>query len=329
MESPITSNGASCSYSSTGFSNPISLCAETVYIVGGIYGNMEALRCVLQMKIQEEQQFGTPVKLLFNGDYNWLNCDAESFVEINESVLCHFAMRGNVETELADASGGNDCGCNYPNYIDNSLIERSNLIMQRLQPLATEFPDIATRLAALPMFCKVTVGDKEIGVVHGDSYSLAGWGFSYEAMPLPSADDKSNCLSKLIFNAFQNTNVSAFASTHTGLPFLQDFMVDGTRRIIINNGAAGLPNFEGTTFGLLSRISSRHEPPPDNLYGTTLGEVRFDAVPIRYEADAWRKRFLANWPLGSVGHDSYFERITQGPYHSIEKAVRLAKVLQQ
>ena len=325
MESPATGATLSCSYSSTGFSNPISLSADTAYIVGGIYGNVEALRCVLQMKLEEEQRFGIAVKLLFNGDYNWLNCDAESFVEINETVLHHFAMRGNVETELEDTASGNGCGCNYPSDTDISLIEQSNAIMKRLQILASEFKYITAHLASLPMFCSVTVGDKVVGVLHGDAKSLAGWGFSYEAMPPPRHDDKGSDVTDPIASAFRNANVSAFASTHTGLPFLQDFMVDGTRRIIINNGAAGLPNFQGTTFGLLSRISARHEPPSDSIYGTILGAVRFDALPIRYEADAWRKRFLANWPPGSAAYENYFDRIIKGPRHSIENAMRVGK----
>ncbi|MEO6032111.1 MAG: hypothetical protein ABIP61_09455 [Burkholderiaceae bacterium] len=325
MESPVTAENLSCSYSSTAFSNPPSFSAETAYIVGGIYGNVEALRRVLQMKDQEEQRHGTAVKLIFNGDYNWLNCDAESFIEINQIVLRHFATRGNVETELGDSSSGNGCGCNYPSNIDSSLIEQSNAIMKRMQILASQFQDITDRLATLPMFCSVTVGNKKIGVLHGDADSLAGWGFSYEAMPSPSRDERFSDAEKFIATSFRNADVSAFASTHTGLPFLQDFMVDDTRRVIINNGAAGLPNFRGTTFGLLSRVSSRPEPPHEIIYGTTLEGVRFDALPIRYESGVWIKRFLRNWPPGSVAHESYFDRITQGPDHSIENAMRFGR----
>ena len=107
----------------------------------------------------------------------------------------------------------------------------------------------------------------------------------------------------------------------------QDFCVDGRRRLVINNGAAGLPNFKDSTFGLLTRISSRPEVPSESLYGTTLDGVRFDALPIPYDMAAWLKRFLANWPVESPAHEGYFERIAQGPDFSIERAIRLARTI--
>ena len=94
----------------------------------------------------------------------------------------------------------------------------------------------------------------------------------------------------------------------------------------MNNGAAGLPNFEGSTFGVLTRISSRGDVPTGSLYGTTLEGLRFDALAIHYDAAAWLKRFLAHWPAGSPAHQGYFERITRGPDFNIERAVRLARI---
>ena len=51
--------------------------AETVYVVEGLYGNVEALRTILRMRTEEERD-GAPVSLVFNGDFNWLNADAGS-----------------------------------------------------------------------------------------------------------------------------------------------------------------------------------------------------------------------------------------------------------
>ena len=83
--------------------------AETIYVIGGLYGNMPALKAILDLAAAE------PVAptLIFNGDFNWFNVDAESFTTINREVLRHVALRGNVETGLA-ADNDAGCGCAYP-----------------------------------------------------------------------------------------------------------------------------------------------------------------------------------------------------------------------
>ena len=327
-----TSAGRSCPlhyrYEPEVFAAPATLRAETLYVVGGVYGNVQSLRRVFAMKSEEERTSGGQVDLLFNGDFNWFDCDADGFREVNEAVLEHPAIRGNVEAELHPASDDNGCGCNYPDFVDAAVVDRSNAIMRRLKATASAFPDILERIAALPMHLCVDIGTQKIGIVHGDAESLAGWGFACEALPaLPGeaqADPRYRCGPNAIARIFDRAGVAAFASTHTGLPVLQDFEFAGGRRLIINNGAAGLPNFKGSTFGLLTRISSRPELPRTSLYGTAIDGVRFDALPIHYDAAAWQRCFAANWVQGSPAYAGYFERITEGPDFSIARANRLA-----
>jgi hypothetical protein len=69
-----------------------------------------------------------------------------------------------------------------------------------------------------------------------------------------------------------------------------------------------LGNFAGTTFGVVTRRSSNPKPPADSLYGTTIGALRCDALPVPFDLAAWRARFLAQWPPGSPGYLSYFAR---------------------
>lgn len=45
--------------------------------------------------------------------------------------------------------------------------------------------------------------------------------------------------------AFAEASVDVFASTHTCLPALCRF--DGDEKVVINNGAAGMPNFATST----------------------------------------------------------------------------------
>jgi hypothetical protein len=311
------------------FAAPALRQSHTLYVVGGVYGNAQSLHRVLEMKREEEQRTGGRVDLLFNGDFNWFDSDADSFVEINTTVLGHLALQGNVEAEMAAAGDGNGCGCGYPEYVDDEVVERSNAIMRTLQARAAQHPDLAARVAALPKYCSVAIGGQKIGVVHGDARSLAGWDFAYEAMPpLPGERAEASTWrapAGSIAQVFREAGVCAFASTHTGLPFLQDFDVEGSRRLIINNGAAGLPNFKASTFGLLTRISADPQVPAESLYGTALEGLRFDALPIHYDVVECLERFRANWPAGSAAHAGYYERIVHGPKFTVAQAVRLAR----
>ena len=87
---------------------------------GGLYGNGQALRTILKMQ-DDERRAGRPVSLVFNGDFNWFNVDARGFREINETVLQHIAIQGNVEAEIG-APSENGCGCNYPDYVDSAIV---------------------------------------------------------------------------------------------------------------------------------------------------------------------------------------------------------------
>jgi hypothetical protein len=54
-------------------------------------------------------------------------------------------------------------------------------------------------------------------------------------------------------------------------------------RLVINNGAAGLGNLAGTTNGVITRLSSDPRPPADSLYGISIGGLRGDALPVRFD----------------------------------------------
>lgn len=296
--------------------------ADIVYAVGGLYGNVESLSAVLRMKDVDEQRTGATVQLVFNGDFHWLDCDEEDFAAIEHGVARHRALRGNVETELALRAGDAGCGCAYPDHVDPDVVTSSNEIMTRLGGVARRFPAARERLATLPMHLVACVAGRRIGLLHGDPQSLAGWGFAVEAMPPPGADGVA---AEHIGKWFDAARVVAFACTHTGLPYMQDFPLASGDRLIANNGAAGLPNFAGTRFGLLTRITHLEEAPRDGLYGTVIDGVRFDALPIRYDVDAWSQRFARTWPTGSVGSRTYGRRIESGPDFCPERARRFRR----
>jgi len=250
--------------------------------------------------------------LVFNGDFNWFNVDAEGFSAVNESVLRHAALRGNVETEIAGEDGGSGCGCAYPEWVGDAEVERSNEILKRLRAAARGFPDLRARLGALPMHLVADIGGLRVGIAHGDAESLAGWQFSQEA--LRERPERAQAL-------LAAAGMDLFACTHTCLPVMQEFLTPRGRALVVNNGAAGMPNFRDTHFGLATRIAQ--QPSGEALYGTRLGAVVVEAIPVRYDHDAWLARFDSVWQDDSPASLSYRKRIASGPEYEIERALRI------
>ena len=292
-------------YSPAVFARPADLKAQSLYIVGGLYGNSFALEAVLDLARREN------ATLVFNGDFNWFDVDSEGFGAINETVLRHAALRGNVETEIAGEDAGAGCGCGYPDWVGEAEVERSNEILKRLRETARGHPDLRARLGDLSMHLVAEVGGLRIGIAHGDAESLAGWQFSQEA--LRERPERAEAL-------LAGAAIDVFACTHTCLPVMQDFATPRGTALVVNNGAAGMPNFRDTHFGLATRIAST--PSTQALYGTRLGATVVEAVAVRYDHDAWMARFDRVWPAGSPAALSYRERIASGPGYEVEQAVR-------
>lgn len=108
---------------------------DVLYAVGGLYGNELALKEVLRLFERERGR----KQLVFNGDFHWFDADPTVFARIQRSVMQHTALRGNVETELAQDSSGVDagCGCAYPEWVGDGVVQRSNRILQRLRGATT------------------------------------------------------------------------------------------------------------------------------------------------------------------------------------------------
>ena len=297
-------------YSPAAMRDAPALVAETLYLIGGLYGNRQALEWILRRATREPGK----VTLVFNGDFNWFNVDAEGYAAVNDAVLRHSALRGNVETEIAGDDSGAGCGCAYPEWIGNDEVERSNRIIARLRETARAHPALRARLAALPMWLAAEVGGLRIGIVHGDAESLAGWGFSREALREPQRR-------RAVGAWFAAAGLRVFASSHTCLPVMQSFETLHGPCLAANNGAAGMPNFQGVRQGLLTRIA--RDRAPDALYGAWLEGTRVEALPVAYDHDRFMREFLANWPPDSPAHASYHRRIIDGPSWRPGDAVRL------
>jgi hypothetical protein len=231
-------------------------------------------------------------------------------------VLAHEATRGNVETELAapDAEADAGCGCAYPDWVGDGVVERSNRILARCGAWRTTRQRSA--LSALPMWLRADVGPLRLGLVHGDATSLAGWGFAQEH--LRDAEHRAE-----VARWLDRAGVHAFACTHTCLPVFQALP-----------GAQGGPRAGSSTTAppacptsaMTPQAADPHrrraiggaEPALRRRAGRRRGRR---GIAIDTDAPAWRARFEALWPAGTDAHQSYFDRIVRGPDYAAADVV--------
>lgn len=285
---------------------PQTLDADVLYVIGGLYGNPYALDEIERMAAEEERQ-GRSVALVFNGDFNWFNASDQRFREINERVLKHTASLGNVDYELANPNAGAGCGCAYPDFVGQEVVERSNAIMERLQGIAAGHPDIQDRLNALPRTRCLLFGGLKVLVLHGDPESLAGWGLSHEAF----IEGDGSVLS----DWFGRSCADLIACTHTCLPVLWTDEVAGRQRAVANNGSAGMGNLRSDPRGLITRIALEDDQASAVAglgWSDGRANVRVSLVPVEFDVDAWLEEFDRLWPAGSAAALSYRQRLLTG-----------------
>ena len=294
-------------YPSTIFDREPEIAADVLYVAGGLYGNLVALDAIERLAAQEG------ASIVFNGDFHWFDAEPSWFRRIERRVARHLALRGNVETEVArPAEIGAGCGCAYPPSVAEGVVRRSNEMLLALRRTAKTIGGAADRLAALPMHLIADIGRLRVAIVHGDAASLAGWSFTPDRLDAPDALHRLAAVQR-------SARVDAFASTHTCLAVLRDLELPAGRLTVINNGAAGMPNFSGSRFGLITRIGttpSPHRP----LYGVERDGVHVDAIALDRIGNDFLDRFRTCWPPGSAAHASYLRRLMAGPDHTVERA---------
>ena len=302
-------------YAADVFVRPPELESETLYVIGGLYGNRFALDAVEALARRE------PIRptLIFNGDFHWFDVQPAIFADIHQRVLDHVALRGNVETELASDDATAGCGCAYPEQVSDDEVARSNQIMVGLHDTAQRaLAEARTALIGLPMHLLAQVGNARIGIVHGDATNLAGWDFSREQLDDPSR----RALNEQIF---RKSEVTLFASAHTCLPVLRRFRMSGKECGVINNGAAGMPNFSATRHGVFSRIGLTPAPAflpvlAERVFHVDGQDLYAAAIALEYNHAGWLKQFTTDWPAGSPAQMSYRDRILNGPAYTMAQA---------
>jgi len=313
--------GRSCpphyGYSPRVFARAPDVVADTLYVVGGLYGNPLALDAIEQMAALEDGD----AKLIFNGDFHWFDAKPALFADVQRRVLAHAALRGNVETEIAADDEAAGCGCAYPESVPDEDVSRSNAILQRLREVAVQAvqaaPAACSALGTLSMHAVAQVGSLRLGIVHGDAWSLAGWQFAQDGL-----HDEAH--KARIESAFELAAVDGFACSHTCAPALALFAGVSGDRFVINNGAAGMANFSTMTDGVITRVSTRAVPAAlqaQRLYGLQERGVWVDAIKVPFDIAAWLRIFDSIWPAGTAAAVSYRQRIARGPAYTVGAAL--------
>jgi hypothetical protein len=284
------------------FDRPAELQADTLYVVGGLYGNPFALDAIEALFVAEPRNASK--RMVFNGDFHWFDTDPKLFGDLDARVHRYLALRGNVETEIASDELDAGCGCAYPENVADETVARSNQIIDLLRRASHCHPTQRARLATLPMHALAQVAEARIGIVHGDAESLAGWRFDPSALAelVPSAWLRS---------VFAQSKVDVFASSHTCARALRVFVGLGA---VINNGAAGMGSVAGSCSGVITRIGL--EPAPRDfpvVASAQVARVHLQALAVHFDDARWQETFLSMWPPGTAAHTSYWRRIAHGP----------------
>lgn len=265
---------------------------DTLYVVGGLYGNRQALGA-LQRRVAAEPG----ARVVVNGDAHWFDRDAHIFMQVEAGLSPYMLLRGNVETELGRAhDSGAGCGCAYPLSVDDAVVERSNAMQQQLNQTVQQLPGMAVQLASRAATAVVAVAGRRVAISHGDEQSLAGWNCSREALGEAS---RQQALDQWL----RSNACDVLATSHSCAAVALGL----SHGVLINNGAAGMPNFNNGCYGVITRIATT--PHPAALYRCEHKGLFIEALALNYQHESFLHEFDRQWPAGSPAAQSYRSRI--------------------
>lgn len=237
---------------------------DVLYVVGGLYGNPFAAEAVDALV---ESEGDADVKVVLNGDIHWFDKTADNFADIERRIAKHIPLVGNVEAELRRQEDvGVGCGCAYPDCTSDDSVARSNRIHKMLSFALESNPQLKAMLEGRPSTLLASVAGRRVAVTHGDEKLLGGWDNSRESLQDILRQDEVDTF-------MAENDIDVFTTTHTCAPGRHPL----PRGVVVNNGAAGLPNFSGESFGLCIRIAEH--PREDSLFECELDGLFVQAVP--------------------------------------------------
>ena len=276
-------------------------------IIGGLYGNLQSMK---EIKKYEKNN-----QLIFNGDFHWLNKKKEEFIAVQKFVNRHITLKGNIEDSLSNPKNFDNCNCDYPDYFPPEETIFSNEIFSQLKETFISCNDYKNDFNKLDTQLYISIKNgPNIFITHGDLQSLNGWLFSIKSIKK---------LKKMEFlNFFDRVNADVIISSHTCLPvFCSATHKNGEEKLLLNNGAAGMPNFKNKNFGIVIRISSGKSPDNKVIYRKKVKNYFFEAIKLEYHNKNFINEFLSNWPSKSAGYKAYFDRIINGPIYDLADSI--------
>lgn len=148
---------------------------DTLYVVGGLYGNPFALNAIEEM-VAAEEAAGRDVLVVLNGDIHWFDKTAENFLALERRLdrPRWIPLVGNVEAELRRQEDiGVGCGCAYPACTSDASVSRSNRIHRMLSIAVHEHPECKEPLIGRAAAMTVDVAGEKVGITHGTRSSSA------------------------------------------------------------------------------------------------------------------------------------------------------------
>lgn len=291
------------------FSKEAEITCDVLYVVGGLYGNPFAAKAIDDLVATDRSMGKGDVKVVLNGDIHWFDKTAENFADIESRISDYIPLVGNVEAELCRQEDiGVGCGCAYPECTSDDSVARSNRIHKMLSFALDQAPSLKESLIGRPSTIVASVAGRRIGITHGDEKLLGGWDNSRESLQDILRQDEVDTF-------MTDNDLDVFTTTHTCAPAA----IRLARGVVVNNGAAGLPNFKGEDFGLCIRIAST--PLQDSLFEYELDGLFVQAVPVRYNNEAYIEWFDDLWAPTSAAAISYRSRILDGPEDRIKDSL--------
>ena len=226
---------------------------EDIFVFGGVYSNLQALRTV--KALAEERGF-RPKQIICTGDIIAYCANPVECVDLLEDWGVH-AIAGNVELNLRDES--DDCGCNF------NEGSRCDVFSRQWYPYAKEAITDKNKayIHSLPEFLDLDFHGKKVKIVHGSYHNISE--FVFQSSP-----------DELFDKNFEDSGAEIIVAGHCGIPFERKTK----KGHWINAGVIGMPANDGTARTWCG------------ILGLTQNKPSFEFIELNYDHATASKRML-------------------------------------